>query len=149
MSTLTDLDLLSFLSLHAIDKVVDSGTISIVNSGATTQAPQTAKIVESTLTNSYGRAAFVRLVWSIDGGTNYQSLDSQLVYTFTITVTPPGTTATFSGLKAAVSVGVSNSLITFTTANGLHGNVSDNGVTYTYTPTSLTFNIKYAIFERE
>ena len=147
MPSLSDLDFLSFLSVHPIDKIVTSGTTSIVNSGATTQAPQTAFIVSSSIANPYGRAAFVRAVFSVDGGASYQSLDSQLTYTFNLTVTPPGITVTLSGLQAAMSIGVSDSIITFVTANGYHGNVTDTG-TYTYTPISQTFDIKYAVFER-
>lgn len=141
MATITGLD---FLSTDPIDKIVQQGTVTVTNDGATNQAPQTSKIVESTVTNNYGKAVFCRYMWSVDG-TNYNGADTHLVYSYTLT--NGGGSSTLGGLKAAVSVGVSASTITFRTANGLHGNVSDDGVTYTYTPTSQTFTIKYALFE--
>lgn len=141
------IDRLSFYSKHAIDKVVTSGNTSVVNSGATSH-PQVALIVSSAIANPYGRRALVRGAYSIDGGANYQSLDSRLIYTFNLTVPGPSTEI-LNGLQAAISIGVSDSLITFRTANGYHGDVTDDGVNYIYTPISLTFLIKYAVFERE
>lgn len=141
MATITGLD---FLSADPIDKIVAQGMVTVTNDGATNQAPQTAKIVESTITNPYGKAVFCRYIWSIDS-TNYNSPTSHLVYSYTDTT--PGGSSTLAGLKAAVSVGVSNSSIIFRTANGYHGDISDDGTTYTYTPISLTFTIKYALFE--
>lgn len=136
-----------FDSIHPIDKVVGTGTVSVVNSGATTQAPQTAHIVTSTIANPYNKKVYVRGIFSVDG-TNYNSLDSHLIYTFSMTIPGPST-STLRGLKAGCSIGVSDSTIYFRTANGFHGNVTDDGVTYTYIPTSLTFTIKYALFEKE
>jgi len=145
-----DVDKLNYLSLHSIDKVVMEGTISIVNSGATS-FPQGSLIVSETITNTYGRKAFARASWSIDSGVSYQSLESQVTYSFLYnTVAPaPVTSTPLRGLKAAVSIGVSDTLVTFRTANGFHGTVTDDGTTISYTPTSQTFIIKYAIFERE
>ena len=141
-----DITKLAYSSEYPIDKVVATETVSVVNDGATSD-PQTAKIVSSSITNPYGSKCFVRAKWSVDGGTTYNSLDSRLHYTFSYTITTIPVTNTFSGLKAAVVIGVSNSTITFRTANGFHGNVSDDGVTVSYTPTSLTFDIKYALYE--
>lgn len=134
-------------SLHPIDKVVARGTIQVVNSGASTD-PQLCLVVDKAITNPYGKQAFVRAVWSVDG-VNYNSLYSHLLYTFTYnTAAPlPITTQTMYGLKGAVTVGISASTLTFRTGNGFHGTVSDNGTTKTYTPTSLTFTIKYAVYE--
>jgi len=144
-----DVDKLNFLSLHPIDKVVMEGTISIVNSGATA-FPQDSLIVSSSITNTYGRKAFARASWSVDSGANYQSLESQVTYSFLYnTVAPaPVTSTPLRGLSGAISIGVSDSQVTFRTANGLHGTVTDDGTTILYTPTSQTFIIKYAIFER-
>lgn len=144
-----DLDLISFFSKYPIDMIVATGTETIINSGATTNTPQRAFIVTSSVINTYKRATFVRAVWSIDG-VNYQSLDSHLIYGFNITATDPepDVTVTMQGLRAAISIGVSPTSIYFITANGYHGNVTQAGSTYTYTPISQTFVIKYALFEK-
>lgn len=138
---------LAFSSFDPIDKVVQEGEVTIVNDGdtiGTTGEFTEAKIVESTATNTYGRAGLIRARWSVDGGTNYQALESELVYSFDLT--DIGTT--IPGLDAAVSIGCSDSTITFRTANGKHGNVTGTGP-FTYTPTSQTFLIEYALYERE
>ena len=142
-----DVDKINYHSAYPIDKIVQEGTVTITNSGATDPNYQRALIVTETTPNTYGKKVFVRAVWSIDGA-NYNSLSSHVIYTFTITLPGP-ITATLSGLKAAVSVGVSDSLIYFRTGNGYHGDVTDDGGTITYTPTPLTFIIKYALFEVE
>lgn len=152
-ATQPDRTKLNFFTGDPVDKIVYEGTASITNDGATSQAPQSAKIVESRITNPYGKKALCRFVFSIDGGTSYNGQDAHLAYTYTITLVPPspgaGIVTTLGGLKAAVSIGVSDSEIVIRTANGFHGNVTDNGTIYTYTPTSLTFDIKYALFEVE
>ena len=51
-------------------------------------------------------------------------------------------------VNSAISIGCSNSTITFRTANGKHGNVT-NTVSPVYTPTSRTFLIQYTLMERE
>ncbi len=152
-----DPDLLSFSTNNSIDKIVQQGTISIVNDGNTTNTgtnvgPQVAKIVEDTATNSYGRATLCRFRWSVDGGTSWQGMEAELLFVFSITYTDiPITLSRLQGLKAAVSVGVSDSTITFRTANGFHGNQSTTtgSPNAGYTPTSQTFQIEYALYERE
>jgi hypothetical protein len=150
-----DLTKIGLDTRYPIDKVVQQGTITLANDGNTTAhitSYQTAKITETTATNTYGRAGLVRAKWSIDGGTNWQSLDSELTYAFTVTSVPgdPGhpISTTLSGLDAAVSIGCSDSTLTFRTANGGHGNVTGI-ITPSYTPTSRTFIIKYALYERD
>jgi hypothetical protein len=148
-------DLLHFLSTDPIDKIVQQGEITIVNDGNTTTSgtgtgEQTARIVSDTVPNSYGRAGLVRARWSIDGGTNWQSLETEIVYTFTLTITDIPLTDTLSGLDSAISIGCSDSTITFRTANGRHGNVSilsTDPIGTGYTPTSRTFIIQYALYE--
>jgi hypothetical protein len=146
-----DLQKLNFFSKYPIDKIVQQGEITIVNDGATS-SPQMAKIVESTTTNNYGRAGLVRARWTIDGGTNWQGLESQLTYFFTLSTVPgnPGhpMTIQLSGLDSAISVGSSAANITFRTANGAHGNVT-NTDSPVYIPTSRTFRIQYILYERE
>lgn len=150
-----DVNKLNFSSEDPIDKIVAQGTITVVNDGNTTTTGtntqyQSAKIVTSTIANTYGRAAFARYKWSVDG-TNYNTGTAHLLFSFTRTITSiPVTSSPMRGLKAAVSVGCSNSTVYFRTANGFHNNVSVvnpadvNG----YTPTSQTFTIIYALYER-
>lgn len=145
---MVDLDILSFLSTNPPDKVVATGSIQVVNSGATSNDSQSALIVTSTADNPYGTAVFVRGAYSIDGGLSYNSLSSHIIYTFTYTDTSGPFVVTLNGLKAGCSIGVKDNLIYFRTANGFHGNVSYTSPTQTYTPTSLTFDIKYALFEK-
>lgn len=144
--TTNGIDLLGFFSEHPIDMVVHTGEITVTNSGATTQAPQEALIVSSTIDNPYNKRALVRAKYSVDGGTNYQSLDSRLIYTFSLSIPAVPITVTLNGLQAALNIGVSDDSIIFRTASGYHGNVVDTG-TYAYTPISQDFLIKYAIFE--
>lgn len=136
-----------FFTGDPVDMVVNEGSISIANDGATGSSPQTAKIVETRIANPYGKKAMCRFRYSVDGGASYNGQDAHVVYTYTYTYTPAPFTQTLGGLKAAVSVGVSASEIIFRTANGWHGNVTDNGVTISYTPNALTFLIDYSIFE--
>lgn len=134
---------LQFFSNDPIDKIVQEGEVTVVNDGASADY-QKAKIVESTVANDYGRAGLVRARWSIDGGTSWNSLDTEIVYTFTLTA--PGVTD--SGLDSAMSIGCTDSTITFRTANGRHGNVGGSPPS-SYTPTSRTFTIQYALYEVE
>jgi len=136
-------DSISFASVHPIDKIVQQGEVTIVNDGATSDYAK-AKIVESTVTNSYGRMALVRARWSIDGGTNWQALDTEIIYSYDLTFYG----VTLPGIDSAISIGTSDSTVYFRTANGKHGNVTDAGLTV-YTPTSRTFTIQYALYERE
>ena len=151
-----DINKLNFTSAYPIDKVVATGTEIIVNDGnttstGTTTGPQTAKIQTDTIPNPYEKLCFVRFTWSIDG-VNFNSAETHLVYVFSITLTDiPITSSNLKGLTGAVSVGVTASTITFLTGNGSHGNVSrlsgdpdDTG----YTPTSRTFTINWALYER-
>lgn len=144
MPSLTNVDVLSFLSRYPVDKVVQTGNIQITNSGATTNNPFQSYIQTGSVTNEYGRKAFCRFFWSVDN-VNFNSSDSILVYAWQLSVPAVPITVDFGGLKGAVSAGVSSSTITFRTANGLHGNATQVGATYTYTPTSQTFYIKYAL----
>lgn len=131
-----DTDLLNFLSLDPIDKIVYEHEVTIVNDGATS-FPEDAKIVTSSEANPYGKAVFARARWSVDGGSSWQDIDSRLMFEYT------DSGNTLYGLKAAMSIGCDDNTVHFRTANGLHGDV----VAGAYTPTSLTFIIQYALFE--
>ena len=142
-----DTSKLNFITRHSIDKVVQQGTVTIVNDGATTSATE-SKIVTETVPNDYGRAALARCRWRVDGG-SWQGMTSQMVYTFTYTDSTIPSSDSTPGLKAAISIGCDDNFVYFRTANGLHGDVTYNGSTESYTPTSQTFEIEYALYERE
>lgn len=142
-----DRNKVNFFTGDPIDQIVYQDTISIVNDGATSSS-QSAKIVTQNITNPYGKKALVRFVYSVDG-VDFQPEDAHLVYTYTITISSIPITQTMGGLRAAVSVGVSDTEIKFRTANGYHGNSTrvNPGDPENYTPISQTFTIKYSIFE--
>lgn len=151
--TASQIDKLIFHSNTPIDKVVASGSVSINNDGDTNGSYGAAKIVNSNISNPHTGRCFVRARWSIDGGTNYNTPTSRLIYTYT-----QNTSGEFNdtqeryNLKAAISVGVSSSQVKFVTANGYHGDVDtvvhpDFSTTDTYTPIPLTFIIEYVLFE--
>lgn len=135
---------LAFSSDYSIDKIVAEGTVTLTNSGVTSDYA-TARINTDTIPNTYGLKCFARFVWSLDGG-GYNSADTRISYSYIYDYPGPGSDTLF-GLRAAVAVGVSASTITFQTANGDHGTVVDNGISITYTPVSHTFTIKYTIYE--
>lgn len=145
------LDKLTFFSKHPIDKVVQEGEVTVVNDGDTTPTDdyQKAKIVTKTGTNNYGRACLARVRWSIDNGTNWQGLENRIVYLFVYEDTANGFTQNLKGLDSAMSIGCSDNLIYFRTANGKHGKVTDDGSNINYTPETRTFLIQYALYERE
>ena len=145
-----------FDSLHPIDKVVNTGTTSIVNDGNTTATgtgtgAQRAKITTTTITNPYGKRCFVRFIWSIDGA-NFNSADSYSLFSYDHTLTDIPDTSILFGLRAGVSIGIDTTNITILTGSGYHGNVSrlsSDPDTSGYTPISQTFTVKYALFEIE
>lgn len=151
-----DITKLQFHSGYPIDKVVRAPTqpVIVTNDGNTTTTgtntgDEQAKIVTSSITNPYGKRAFVRFKWATNG-TDFNGADAQQIFSYTITFTDiPTTSSPLRALKAACSIGISDNNITFITANGFHGNVSRKSTDGNtgYTPTSLDFTIYYAIFE--
>lgn len=146
-----DRNKLNFFTGDPVDKIVYQNTITITNDAATSQSPQTSKVVEQRITNPYGKKVLCRFVYSVDGGVSYNGQDAHLAFAFTITGIPPAPafSTVLGGLRGGVSVGVSASEIIFRVASGYHGDVTDNGTVYTYTPISQNFIIKYALFEVE
>ena len=144
---LPDRNKVRFFTGDPVDMVQLEGSITITNDGVTTSAPQSSKIVEQRIANPYGKKAMCRFVYSVDGGLSYNGQDAHLAYQYNYTYTPAPFTTTLGGLLAAVSVGVTAGEIIFRTANGHHGNVTDNGVSITYTTIPHDFLIKYSIFE--
>ena len=149
MSIVDNFDKILYSSLWTVDKVTHTGEMTIVNDGDS-DASQSAKIVEEYEENPTGRLCYIRAAWSLDGD-NWNPVHTRLTYMFTVNYS--GMFGTFStdsqGLSAAVSVGCSNSQVVARTANGLHGTVTADDVGETYTPTSQTFYIRYALFEVE
>lgn len=146
-TSVNPIDDLVSISDYSQDKIVYHDTITIVNDGVTTGTTYTwqqNKVVQSTIPNPYGRAALARARWSIDGGASWQSLESKIVYTYTLTAFG----VVLWSLDSAISIGCSDSTIYFRTANGRHGNVTGNPPTG-YTPTSRTFLIEFWLYERE
>lgn len=139
-----------FNSDFPIDKVLQTGEVTIVNDGNTssmTAGYQRGKIVTSSAPNTTGQICSVRYVWSIDG-TNWQSPSSHLWYSFT--VSHPSGSSPMGAVQGAVAVGISTSSVHFRTLNGSHGAVSINSSgNASYTPISRTFRIKYALFARD
>ena len=150
-----DRDKLQFYTGDPIDKIVAPAVQrTIVNDGNTggTFDWQTSKIVTEDYANPYGEQCFVRGKWSIDGGTTWNTFETHLIYTFTILlINPVNPSQVGQNLKAAVSIGVSDSVVRITTANGDHGDVTVNIGTgaQSYTPISHTFLIEYELFEVE
>lgn len=148
-----DRDKLTFYTGDPIDKIVaPSVRRTIVNSGNTggTTQWQTANIVQRDYDNPYGKKCFVRGKWSIDGGDTWNTFEAHLLFSFTIVITNPSQPSqTGSGLKAAVSIGVSDTSVRIVTANGDHGNVTVNATSgaQSYSPISHTFLVEYELFE--
>lgn len=140
-----------FASDYPIDKVLLTGETTVVNDGNTKSDSltyQSSKIVTGNVANTTGKTCHVRYVWSIDG-VNWQSSSTHLIYSYTVS-SDGSVVARMGGLQGAVSVGVNNSNIAFRTANGSHGNVSISSTgSPSYTTTSRTFRIKYALYSME
>lgn len=149
---MVDVSKLQFFSGHPIDKIVASGSVTIENDGDTNGDYYWANIETASVPNTYERAGLIRARWSIDGGSNWQSLDSVIGYTYTINTEAgdPGhpASATLQGLDSAISIGSDDDNVYFRTANGRHGTVTGTA-TPSYTPTSRTFLIEWWMYERE
>lgn len=132
---------------YPMDKIVYIGVPqTIINNGVTT-SPYENKIEEVRLTNPYGKKCFIRARWSIDNGNSWQPLEGRFMYNYDYS--SPFLNTTLAGLRAAISIGASDTQIVIRTANGYHGGVFDDGVNYIYTPISQTFIVEYALMELE
>lgn len=147
-------DILQFVSEDEIDKVVATGTISVVNSGPSgTSYSGSDRIVDGTRTNTYGKKCLVRYRWKIDSG-DFNSPDTQLLGSFTVDATAWGGPVSdpLPKTNAATAVGCSATDIVFRTLNGDHGNVTYTGTAMSPGPdsfsgTSHTFTFEYALVE--
>ena len=140
-----------FSSDYPIDKVVHTGTATIVNNGATAGTVadfQTGRVVSQTIPVPTTTPCVARFVWSIDGGANWQSSGSRLWYTYTANY--PGYSVQLGGVQGAVAIGADIGEINIRTLNGSHGTVNVNSSgQVSYTPISRTFTVKYALFSLE
>lgn len=152
-----NIDNLALVSSYPIDKVVLWDTITVANDGNTTATGsgggyQSARVVSQSIPNKYGKKAHCRFSWSTNNN-DFNSLDTRLLFDFTVTLTDvPVTSTPLYGLQAGVSVGVNSTNITFVTGNGYHGNVSKlvaDPSTTGYTPIPQTFTINYALYALE
>lgn len=147
-------DLLEFVSSAEIDKVVDQGDITIVNSGPSgTSYAGSDRIVQTSTVNRYGKPCLVRFRWSIDGNP-FNSPETMLSYSFTVDATAWGGPVSdpLPGVLAACAVGVNSSGVLFRTINGHHGNVTYTGTAMSpgpdsFTGISHTFRIQYVLLE--
>lgn len=132
-----------------IDKIVDTGTISVVNNGNTTGSQYTyqqANLVTHGLPG-YGFPVFVRYIWRIGTG-SWQNSGSVIPYSYVVNF--PGGSSRLGGVRGLVGAGATIDSVAFRTLNGYHGNVtisSTGGVSYS--PTSQTFQIRYAIYSMD
>jgi hypothetical protein len=144
-----DYDKILFSTKWPIDKVVATGNHSFVvnNPGGSSYTSAHITAFDS-ISNPYGKRALVRFVWSIDG-VNYYSPETRFGFTFNINATATGgsSTNTLADVKAAAAMGVSDSSIKFCGYNGFHSDVVYTLGADSYTPYSLTFYFKYAVFE--
>lgn len=149
-----DRNKLQYLSIDANDKVVYENSITISNSGPSGSNYSTSdKIVSQSIANPYGKKCMVRFKWKLDND-DYNSQDTVLEYSFAIDATAWGgpILPADPGCKGAVSVGISDTEITFRTNNGHHGTVTYTGTAMTPGPDSYTavphdFTIEYALYE--
>jgi len=149
-----DPDILQFVSLDEIDKVVAVGSILISNGGPSgTSYATSGRVVEQVRTNTYGKKCIVRFRWTTNY-VDYNSPDAIPGYAFTVDATAWGGPVSdpLPGVHSAVALGCSASQIKFRTYNGLHGNVAYTGTAMSPGPDSfsgvpLDFYIEYALVE--
>lgn len=161
-----DLDKLIMLSEHPLDKIVQTGEFTVSHGGAIATSDSFSvnypevRIVESTATNTYGRAGFIRAVYSIDGGNSWEFIDSVKFFvptvSFSVDSVPVSSDPTvFNRLN--IGIGCDEGTI-YVKVMGQYftGNPTANLVTASsittwsgWTASAQTVLIKYWLFERE
>lgn len=147
---------LGFYSPDTIDKIVQSGEITIVNDGVRPE-PLEAKLVTTTASNNYGRASLIRAIWTVDDGAIWRGQMTVEFNAFEADVYNGSTfleTIPFLGVGSAIGIGCSDSLIHIRAINGytqsgVELDVEPEPVQWSFSPVSLTFRIQYWMFERE
>lgn len=143
-------DKLRFYSPDSIDKIVAKGKgVFVVNPGENANSTS-ARIVESRIPNPYKKRGFVRYRWKTNA-IDWQKSSTRVPFGFNFDASPVGGPAfnPLYGLKAAVSVGASDTEIVFRTANGWHNDVTQTMGGEVYSPISQTFEIEWALFAIE
>lgn len=135
---------------YPMDKVLHTGTATIVNDGNTTPTGQYqfSKEAELWLPNPTGRACFIRFMWRV-GAEEWQSSNTRTSYGFNI-IMGGSAVATLAAIKGGVTMGCTANDIYIRTINASHGDVFFTPPsTYSYSPISRTFTIKYALYSME
>lgn len=161
---MANLDLLSLLSSHPIDKIVQSGEI-VINHGGAVPLTSTGiqnfpdnRLVIHNEVNTYGRKSFIRAVFSVDGS-NWQPIDAPMLFSYTERIyfdNVLSDTYPLAGIRAQVSMGSDDNTIYVRIIGGyFSGNTRvDYNAPYTtavysgWTAAPQTIRIKYWMFER-
>lgn len=158
-----DRNKVEFNSDDPVDKIVHQGEVSVTNAGAQSgegNSPSN-RLVTHTISNPYGKNAFVRFKWSYDNGNNWNGQGSTMGFGYSLEGRYNGAHQGYypaAGFRAHVSVGMTNSQMLFRTVSGYH---TTNGIysdTRTgpfrtewggWSPISQTIRIKYWVYERD
>src|SRR5690554_3889646 len=117
---MADLDLLSFISEHSMDKIVQSGEFSINHPGAVSENGSgysnfpAIRTVQSTTPNTYGRAGIIRGVYSTNAGVTWTAIDGVIPYTQQVALYIDGVydSAIYAGAwRSQVAIGASNDTV--------------------------------------
>lgn len=162
------LDDLILLSRHSLDKIVTSGDFSESHAGALAYTGgglvnyPDIRTVTKTIQHDYGRAMFVRAVYSIDGGSSWQEANNISTFGWTFTyqengVPIPAGNFGVGGPKMQLAVGCDTNNIYFRlignyfTYSTLIMNVNTGTFTATisgWTASPQTVMVKYWAYER-
>lgn len=161
------LDALHFFSENPIDKIVQSGEFTITNAGAISVtelnvvSQPRVRTVSDTETNSYGRAGLIRGRYSINGGEDWQEMESAVGFGFETDTYVDGSLLSSifqADLRAQVALGSDDSNIYARFMSGYHNadplrvDINTGAGTSTYSgwsAISQTVTIQYWLYERE
>lgn len=161
-----DLDQLIMLSEHPLDKIVQAGEFTVSHSGAIAVTAGSSanypevRITSTTATNNYGRAGFIRAVYSIDNGNSWEFIDSVKYFVPTVTSQVDGVTISTDPMEfnqLQIGIGCDGETIyvkvmgQYFTGNPTANFVTGTGITTWsgWTASAQTVMIKYWLFERE
>lgn len=136
-------DKIQFISQNPIDKIVQSGSLSIVNPGNSSNA-YIGKLTTTSVTNNYGKSCLVRIKWRISGITDWLGLEAMPMYEYSSSYTG-GPTIYESAQYGQVTVSSDDNYINFNTINLSHSNLVDGS----FTAISRTFEIQYWAYEKD
>lgn len=161
------LDALHFYSENQIDKIVQSGEFTIVNPGAISvtllnviDQPR-VRTVSTTQANSYGRAGLIRARYSLNGGTDWQEMESAIAFGYEVDTyvdSSFASTTLQADVRAQVVLGSDDNTIYARFLSGYHNgdplrqdiNTGTGNSTFSgWTAISQTAIIQYWLYERE